>query len=163
MGGGVVLYSFFNFSFMITFWFRIGTYMLNKKGLFKLFFPIVLLWYRHICFKTSVQLPLGCHIGGGLRFVHFGTVVIQRKSVIGKNCKIFQGVTIGKTHKGVPRIGDNVTIFANSVIVGPVSIGNNVVIGAGSVVVKDIPDNVVVGGNPAKILALNSNDISKDF
>lgn len=70
---------------------------------------------------------------------------------------------MGKTHRGVPKIGNNVTIFANSVIIGPVSIGDNVVIGAGSVVVKNVPDNVIVGGNPAKILAVNTNDIAKNF
>ncbi len=48
-------------------------------------------------------------------------------------------------------IGDNVWIGGNSVIVPGVTIGNNVVVAAGSIVVNDIPDNVVVGGNPAKL------------
>lgn len=49
-------------------------------------------------------------------------------------------------------IGDNVWIGGNSVIVPGVTIENNVVVAAGSIVVNDIPDNVVVGGNPAKII-----------
>lgn len=49
----------------------------------------------------------------------------------------------------------NVTIGANSVIIGPICIGNNVTIGAGSVVVKDVPDNVCVAGNPGRIISNN--------
>lgn len=49
-------------------------------------------------------------------------------------------------------IGNNVWIGGNAVIVPGVNIGNNVVVAAGAVVVKDVPNNVVVGGNPAKII-----------
>lgn len=49
-------------------------------------------------------------------------------------------------------IGDNVSLGCNVTIIGGVHIGNNVTIGAGSVVVKDVPDNCVVAGNPAKII-----------
>ena len=52
----------------------------------------------------------------------------------------------------MPVIGDNVTVGANVVIIGNVTIGNNVVIGAGSVVVKDVPSNVVVAGNPVRVI-----------
>lgn len=51
-----------------------------------------------------------------------------------------------------PVIGDNVTLGANVTIIGDVHIGNNVIIGAGSVVVKNVPDNCVVAGNPAKVI-----------
>lgn len=55
-------------------------------------------------------------------------------------------------NNGAPIIGNNVTIGANAIIIGPITIGNNVTIGAGSVVTKSIPDNCVVIGNPAHIL-----------
>lgn len=51
-----------------------------------------------------------------------------------------------------PIIGDNVSLGANVTIMGGVHIGNNVVVGAGSVVVKDVPDNCIVAGNPARII-----------
>lgn len=57
-----------------------------------------------------------------------------------------------KYYKAPIVVGDNVMIGANSIILYNVHIGNNVVIAAGSVVVKDVPDNSVVGGNPARIL-----------
>lgn len=79
---------------------------------------------------------------------------------IGRNFTCRQNTTIGNKSDDKPNerpiIGDNVTLGANVVIIGKVRVGNDVVIGAGSVVVKDIPDNVVVAGNPAKIIKYNS-------
>ena len=51
-----------------------------------------------------------------------------------------------------PTIGNNVNIGSNTCIIGGISIGDNVIIGAGSVVVKDVPSNVVIAGNPARII-----------
>ena len=99
-------------------------------------------------------------IGGGLFFPHFSGIVINPKAIIGKNCTIFQKVTIGSVYVNkegdkdeVPVIGDNVVISAGSNIIGNIKIGNNVMIGAGSVVVKDCPDNTVIVGNPAKVIS----------
>ena len=71
---------------------------------------------------------------------------------IGRNFSCLHCTTIGKTSKGRPVIGDNVSLGANVTIVGPVHIGNNVTVGAGSVIVKDVPDNCVVVGNPQRII-----------
>lgn len=67
---------------------------------------------------------------------------------------IGQGVTIGGKSGWyeVPVIGDDVIINAGARILGPVKIGNNVIIGANAVVVKDVPDNCVVAGVPARII-----------
>lgn len=61
--------------------------------------------------------------------------------------KVLDFTKIGKI-----RIGDNVFVGANSTILPNVSIGNNVIVGSNSVVTKSIPDNVVVAGNPARII-----------
>lgn len=94
-------------------------------------------------------------IGPGLAIYHgHGTVILCESA--GKNLSVWQGVTIGKSPKpGIKRnkpvIGDNVSIYANAVVAGGITIGNNVSIGAGAVVMKDVPDNAVVIGNPCTI------------
>lgn len=55
-------------------------------------------------------------------------------------------------HKGLPIIGDNVVVGTHAQILGNVTVGNNSIVGAGAIVTHDVPDNVVVVGNPAKIL-----------
>lgn len=96
----------------------------------------------------------GTDIGKGLCFSHFSCIVINNGCHIGENCTIFQGVTIGSARgKGIPTIGNNVVICANSSIIGNIKVGDNVMIGAGAVVTKDIPDNAVVVGNPARIIS----------
>lgn len=91
-------------------------------------------------------------------FPHPIGIVIHPDVKIGKNCTIYQNVTIGsgkyseKTNRNVPIIKDNVKVYANSVIVGGVTIGNNAVIGAGAIVLKDVEDNTTVVGNPARAI-----------
>ena len=95
-------------------------------------------------------------IGGGCFVLNhpYGTIINCKR--IGNNFTVCQLTTIGNALHGrndlVPTIGDNVSIGANATIIGDITIGNNVIIGAGSVVVKDVPDNCVIAGNPARIL-----------
>lgn len=95
-------------------------------------------------------------VGRGLVIQHGFSSIINAQSV-GKNCQIWQNVTIGKGKPGgeKPVIGDDVKIFAGAIVIGSITIGNKVSIGAGSVVVKSIPDNCVVVGNPARIIKKN--------
>ena len=111
---------------------------------------------QYLFFNSSV--PASCEIGKGTKFGYGGiAVVLHARTVIGKNCMIGQGVTIGGKSGWyeVPVIGDNVHISAGARILGPVRIGNNVIIGANAVVVKDVPDNCIVAGVPAKIIKEN--------
>lgn len=89
----------------------------------------------------------------GIYCAHPYSTILNAES-IGENFICLQCTTIGKKNNGRPTIGDNVSLGASVVIIGPVHIGNNVVVGAGSVVVKDVPDNCVVAGNPAKIIRI---------
>lgn len=93
-------------------------------------------------------------IAGGMMCYHPFASVINAKS-IGANFQFRNGLTIGNKSNDnslLPIIGNDVTVGANAIIIGDITIGNNVVIGAGSVVVKDVPSNSVIAGNPAKIL-----------
>lgn len=97
------------------------------------------------------------NIGGGFTLFHgFSSVVVVSKA--GKNLSVYQQVTIGKNPKdkdAAPNIGDNVNIYAGAILMGNIKIGDNVEIGAGSVVTKDIPNDCVVVGNPARIIRRN--------
>lgn len=91
-------------------------------------------------------------IGGGLIVQHGYSTIIDPKS-IGRNCWVNQNVTIGYTNEtDCPTIGDNVTIYAGAKVLGNIRVGNNVIIAANAVVVKDVEDNCVVGGVPAKVI-----------
>lgn len=90
-------------------------------------------------------------IGRGMYCPHSYATIINADS-IGDNFTCRHCTTIGCKHGQRPVIGSNVELGANVTIIGGIHIGNNVVVGAGSVVVKDVPDNSVAAGNPAKII-----------
>lgn len=111
---------------------------------------------RHYQIKYGFQIYPETQIGEGFYLGHWGSLVINPDTIIGKNCNIAQGVTIGQQNRGKnegsPVIGDEVWIGANAVIVGAVTIGSNVLIVPNSYVNFDVPPNSVVLGNPAKII-----------
>lgn len=105
--------------------------------------------------RTGIQIPVGTKIGRGFRIVHFGAIVVNPGAVIGRNFNISQGTVIGISQgrsAGVPVIGDNVCMNANSVVVGGIRIGDNVLIAPGAFVNFDVPSDSVVIGNPGRII-----------
>jgi serine O-acetyltransferase len=115
--------------------------------------PKIIYYMQFLLFNSSV--PASTKIGKHTVFGYGGIgCVIHDRAIIGDNCIIGQGITIGGRSKvyDVPKIGNNVYIGAGARILGNVVIGDDVVIGANSVVIKDIPSGSVVAGVPAKII-----------
>lgn len=101
----------------------------------------------------GIYLPRSAKIGGGLRIYHHGCIILNPDTIMGENCVLRQGVTIGtkKSDHDVPVIGNNVEFGAGCKVLGSIKIGNNVIIGANAVVLCDVPDNCIAVGIPAKI------------
>lgn len=115
---------------------------------------------QYLLFNST--LPASSTLGKGTVLAYGGIgIAIHARAVIGSNCVIGQNTTIGGKSGWyeVPVIGDNVRISAGARVLGPVQIGNNVIIGANAVVVKDVPDNCIVAGIPARII---KEDISME-
>ncbi len=136
------------------------TYFLRKAAKSKrrsipwMFYSFMVKRYKY---KFGFQIPTSTRIGEGLYIGHFGTLVVNAKAVIGKNCNLAHGVTIGQANrgknKGVPVIGDNVWIGTGAVIVGNITVGNNVLVAPNAYVNTDVPDHSIVLGNPSKIIS----------
>lgn len=159
---------------------KISCYQVMKKSIIQ-FLPILsgqkinpIIRLMQICYKNNLNLlthlfkyiifrEYNCiispkaQIGKQLKFPHPLGIVIGENVKIGSQVTIYQNVTLGQNLGYYPEVGDNVIIYANAVIIGNVKIGNHVIIGANSVVIKDIPDNAIVAGSPAKIIKYNSN------
>ena len=107
-------------------------------------------------FFTGIEIHPGAVIGKKLFIDHGMGVVIGETSIIGNDCTMYQGVTLGGTGKDRgkrhPTLGNNILVGSGAKILGPINIGDNVKIGANSVVIKDVPNNCTIVGIPGEIL-----------
>ena len=105
---------------------------------------------------TGIEIHPGAVIGSRFFIDHGMGVVIGETSVIGNDCTLYHGVTLGGTSwkqgKRHPTLENKVVVGAGAKILGPITIGSGAKIGSNAVVVKDIPKNVVAVGIPARII-----------
>lgn len=116
-------------------------------------------WYKarknRLGSRLGFIISAGC-FGEGLKIWHYGSIIVNPKARIGKNCNIHGNCCIGNARsesQDSPVIGDNVDIGQGAQILGGIRIADNVKIGAGAVVIKDIIEpGVTVVGIPGKVL-----------
>ena len=122
-------------------------------------------WLSQRCVrKTNIEIHPGAQIGRRLFIDHGTGVVIGETTIVGDDCTLYQGVTLGGTGKDKgkrhPTLGNNVMVGAGAKVLGPIEIGDNVRIAAGAVVLMNIPDGCTAVGVPARIVRRNGAKIS---
>ena len=136
--------------------FRLTQYYRKKN---RLLFYIFFLWLRRLKVKYGFDISYRTQIGKGFYIGHFGSIVIHGDAIIGDNCNISQGITIGVSNYGrkigVPTIGNNVFLGPNAGVFGKITIGNNVTVGANAVITEDIADGKTV--LPAQTINLDKD------
>jgi serine O-acetyltransferase len=115
--------------------------------------PIRFIVERWIEMTTGIELPVQARIGKGLRIYHFGGIIVHSDTVIGDECSMYHGVTLGDLggHGGAPRIGNHVVLGAGAKLLGQIEIGDACRIGANAVVLKSVPAGCLAVGVPAVI------------
>jgi len=116
-------------------------------------------------FFTGIEIHPGATIGKGLFIDHGSGVVIGETAIVGNNCTIYQGVTLGGTGKETgkrhPTLGNNVMVGSGAKLLGSFTVGDNVKIASGAVVLCDIPDNSTAVGVPAKVVRKDGSKVEK--
>ncbi len=146
-------------SYRIIFLFRLCKYLKAKNMI--LYLPVYFM-YRFVCAFYNVDLPVVTDAGPGLYMFHCYGIVINGDTIIGSNCNISHGVSIGKASRGkrigTATIGNNVYLGPGAKIVGRVHIGDHAVIGANAVVVEDVPEKAVLANPKAIVLNFTGSD-----
>ncbi len=115
---------------------------------------------RHISQRsrriTGIEIHPGAQIGKRLVIDHGMGIVIGETTIIGDDCLLYQGVTLGGTGKERgkrhPTLGNNVLVGAGAKVLGPFKVGDNSRIAANAVVLNEIPDHATAVGAPAKVV-----------
>lgn len=131
--------------------YKIGRYGHISQNIF-----YALFYYHSLSVLISCRMYVAMAARQKTVFPHPVGIVLAGNTRLGRDCTIYQNVTIGGKDNQYPVLGDRCIIYPNSCIIGHVTIGENAVIGAGSVVLEDVPANSIVAGNPARILQKKS-------
>lgn len=126
----------------------------QNKGLNKIYVAYLKYKFKKISIKLGFSIPINV-FGPGLSIVHYGTIVINKATKVGANCRMHACVNIGASggNPQAPHLGDNIYIAPGAKIYGDISIASNTAIGANAVVNKTFEkENTVIAGIPAKVI-----------
>ena len=123
-------------------------------------------WISQRCVRrTNIEIHPAAQIGRRLFIDHGTGVVIGETTIIGDDCTIYQGVTLGGTGKDKgkrhPTLGNHVMVGSGAKVLGPIEIGDHVRIAAGAVVLDNIPENYTAVGVPARVVKRNGARITE--
>ena len=123
-------------------------------------------WISQRCVrKTNIEIHPAAKIGRRLVIDHGTGIVIGETAEIGDACLLYQGVTLGGTGKDVgkrhPTLGNNVMVGSGAKVLGPFKVGNNVRIAANSVVLRQVPDNATVVGVPGRVVKISGEKLDQ--
>lgn len=117
--------------------------------------------------KYGIEIHPAAQIGNGVFIDHGMGVVIGETAIVGDNCTIYQGVTLGGTGKDKgkrhPTLGNNVLVGCGAKLLGNFTVGDNAKIAANAVVLSDVPENCTCVGIPARIVRRNNEKIAGNF
>jgi serine O-acetyltransferase len=130
-------------------------------------FLSLLYWvlYKIVQVVTGIELPCEVEVGHNFTIDHFGGIIISGYAKFGDNCRIRDGVVVGLRRvqeKCAPIIGNDVDIGSGAKLLGPIRIGDNVLIGANAVVLLDVPSNSIAVGVPAVVKPRSLRDAITD-
>ena len=118
-------------------------------------------------FLTGIEIHPGAQIGEGLFIDHGSGVVIGETAIIGDNCTLYQGVTLGGTGKETgkrhPPLGNGVLVGAGAKLLGNFTVGDGAKIAAGAVVLGDVPADTTAVGIPARVVRRSGKKICDEF
>ncbi len=113
---------------------------------------------------TGIEIHPGATIGRRFFIDHGMGVVIGETTVIGDDCTLYHGVTLGGTSwdkgKRHPTLGNDVVVGAGAKVLGPITLGDNSRVGSNAVVVKDVPEGSTVVGVPGRVIGKTSTDMT---
>ncbi len=141
-------------------WHRIAHWFYQKRMFF-----VARLISQIARFFTLIEIHPGAQLGHGILIDHGAGVVIGETAVVGDNCTIYQGVTLGgvgtKKGKRHPTLGNNVTVGSGAKILGSFQVGDNCSIAANAVLLQPLEENITAVGIPAKPVKKDGVKIQK--
>lgn len=132
---------------------RLVEYLESGRGVFaRVAYAAARLRLARLSLVSGISIPPGV-FGRGLSIAHYGSIVVNNNARVGSFCRIHSATNIGIEQGKAPHLGDFVYVGPGAVISGGVTVGSRTAIGANAVVRRDIPEDSVAVGAPAKVVS----------